>query len=572
IVESQRSKVGSAQLRALYFSAKREFYELHVDLLMDGSGADDASLALEASEQARARSLVDLLRESGIAIREGVDPDLLAREDALKQRIDVLESSRVRAMSDRPNPTRLATIEKDIEALFQEYDQVQGAIRTSSPRYAALKQGGTVRAADIQAALDEDTVVLEYLLGDTRSHLWIVTRSSLTSAALPPRREIEQLARDVYAGLTADAAGRRTGLTSLAEKRAALSHLLLAPAAALLDTRRIVIVADGALLYVPFGLLDRPAGSTPPRGETPSSGATRSGSPRPGTPRALLADHEVIHLPSMSSLLAMRDAPSRSSAAPGSVGIMADPVFSADDGRLQARGRSASSASASPAPGAGGSSAAPATSLNATPSLERAASDSGIVRFSRLRFTREEADRIAALVPADRRAVHTDFGASRAVAASEAFGRHQVLHFATHGLINGVHPDLSGLVFSLVDAEGRTQDGFLRLHDIYNLRLQSDVVVLSACQTALGQDVRGEGLIGLTRGFMYAGASRIVASLWDVDDRATAVLMERFYRELLVRKQRPAEALRRAQLALMADRRWSHPYYWGAFVVLGDWQ
>jgi CHAT domain-containing protein len=139
-------------------------------------------------------------------------------------------------------------------------------------------------------------------------------------------------------------------------------------------------------------------------------------------------------------------------------------------------------------------------------------------------------------------------------------------------LINSVHPELSGLVLSLVDPQGRPQEGFLRLHDIYNLKLGADLVVLSACQTALGKDIRGEGLIGLTRGFMYAGAPRVVASLWEVDDRATAELMKRLYEGMLVRGLTPAAALRDAQLALRRDRRWSDPFYWGAFVLQGEWK
>src|SRR4029077_6353868 len=124
------------------------------------------------------------------------------------------------------------------------------------------------------------------------------------------------------------------------------------------------------------------------------------------------------------------------------------------------------------------------------------------------------------------------------------------------------HPELSGVVLSLVDRQGKSQDGFLRLHEIYNLKLSADLVVFSACQTGLGQEIRGEGLVGLTRGFMYAGAQRVVASLWKVDDFATAQLMKQFYVGMLKDKLPPAAALRAAQLEMMKDKRWSSPYYW----------
>jgi CHAT domain-containing protein len=163
------------------------------------------------------------------------------------------------------------------------------------------------------------------------------------------------------------------------------------------------------------------------------------------------------------------------------------------------------------------------------------------------------------------------FEASRPNVLSADLTRYRVLHFATHGLLNSRHPELSGLVLSLVDREGRPQDGFLAAHEIYRMKLEADLVVLSACETALGTEIRGEGLIGLARAFMYAGAPRVVASLWRVPDTATAELMKRFYRAMLVEGLRPAAALHRAQQSLRQDPRWAHPYYWAGFTIHGDW-
>ncbi len=149
---------------------------------------------------------------------------------------------------------------------------------------------------------------------------------------------------------------------------------------------------------------------------------------------------------------------------------------------------------------------------------------------------------------------------------------YRVVHFATHGVVDSSRPWLSGLVFSLVDRRGGARDGYIRLRDIYNLRLNADLVVLSACDTALGADVRGEGLVGLARGFMYAGSRRVMASLWQVNDVATADLMKRFYRGLLVKGLTPPAALRAAQLEMMTKTRWTAPYFWAGFVLQGDWQ
>jgi CHAT domain-containing protein len=491
------------------------------------------SAALEASERARARSLVDMLRESGIAIREGVDRDLLDREESLRQRINVIESSRVRALAAKPDPQHLASIEKDLEGLFLEYQQVQSDIRARSPHYAALSQAETFGIDEIQKALDPDTVLLEYLLGDERSYVWAVGPSSVAGYELPPRATIEELARRVYSHVARDATAGAAQRQAVDTARTDLSKMLLGPVAPHVGSKRLVVVADGALLYVPFSLLDSPAASD----------------------RPLLLDHEVVHLPSMSSLLAMRRTPRPARFEAATIGIIADPVFAADDVRVVGRQPRVDAV-------------AQATTRG---ELGRSATDSGLVRFPRLRFTRQEAEGIAALVPSTRRIEALDFTASRQTASSDTFARQTILHFATHGLINSVHPELSGLVLSLVDQQGRPQEGFLRLHDIYNLKLGADLVVLSACQTALGKDIRGEGLIGLTRGFMYAGAPRVVASLWEVDDRATAELMKRLYEGMLVRGLTPAAALRDAQLALRRDRRWSDPFYWGAFVLQGEW-
>jgi CHAT domain-containing protein len=221
--------------------------------------------------------------------------------------------------------------------------------------------------------------------------------------------------------------------------------------------------------------------------------------------------------------------------------IVADPVFSADDARL------------------------PRTKEQPAPIAAR--ND-----FLRLRFSRQEADEIARFAPTGATLKAVDFDASRNTVLDPDFGGYRIVHFATHSLLNNERPDLSGVVLSLFDRSGRPQNGFLRLYDIYNLRLRSDLVVLSACQTALGGEVAGEGLIGLTRGFLYAGAPRVVATLWEVDDRTTAEVMRRFYEGMLGRRERPAAALRAAQVALWRAKGWEAPYYWAAYTLQGEWR
>jgi CHAT domain-containing protein len=197
----------------------------------------------------------------------------------------------------------------------------------------------------------------------------------------------------------------------------------------------------------------------------------------------------------------------------------------------------------------------------------------GMGRFDRLPWSRTEAEAIArAADPAGHPLLALDFDANLETVKDGRLRPYRFLHFATHGVLDGEHPALSGLVLSLVDEKGRERPGFLVLHDVYDLDLNADLVVLSGCQTALGQEIRGEGLVGLVRGFFHAGAAAVVASLWRVEDRATALLMSRFYHALLVEGRRPPAALREAQRAMLKDPRYRDPFNWAGFALYGDWR
>lgn len=532
LVESMRTKLGSPDLRASYLASQRGLFELSIDLRMEQErrepGQGHARAALEMSERARARSLLELLQEAGADAFAGVDPELRERERSLRNRLNAKATYQLELLSGASTGEQRMEAERELGALLAEVDQVEAEIRRRSPRYAALTQPQPLETAAIQRLLDPGTLLLEYALGDERSHLWAVDRETVAAFELPGRREIEKVAREVYRQLrtldirpspeeaeAADAASRE------------LSRMLLGPVADRLGEKRLVVVADAALQYVPFAALPEPVA--------------------PGAGEPLLVRHEIVHLPSASVLAVQRRDLAARPAAPGVVAVLADPVFQARDPRFTAAPAATVIASA----GRG----APAVPLT----------------FDRLPATRREAEAIAALAPAGGAFTALDFRASRRTALSGDLGRYRIVHFATHGVINAETPELSGLVLSLFDERGEPQDGFLGLRDIYNLDLGADLVVLSGCETALGREVRGEGLAGLTRGFMYAGAARVMASLWRVEDRATAELMTRFYRSLLADGLGPAAALRAAQLAVRAERRWRDPYHWAPFVLQGDW-
>jgi CHAT domain-containing protein/tetratricopeptide (TPR) repeat protein len=528
-LESLRTRLGNPELRAAFLGSRGDVYELRVDILMrlaaarPGQGFDRA--AFEASEDARARSLLDVLRESGAAIQSGVDPAFAARQRDLERRLalkaDRLQSLRGRGKGDQAESKAL---EIETEQVRAELDNLDAEIRRKNPRYADLTHPGPASAGEIQALLDPGTLLLEYSLGRTRSYLWAVDATTLRFFVLPGREEIERAARAFHQALSTPAP---EGDDSRAQLGQTLSRMLLGPLAAELGNlgeRRLAVVPDGALGYIPFDVL-----------------------PEPGSkdrPDPLLIRHEVVELPSASVLVAERRELAQRPTARELAIVLADPVFQADDPRVEKGGEGSSAGSGR----------------------------SDLLPLSRLRFSRQEAQAIASLAPPGAVTTKLDFAADRDLVLSGRLRDFRYIHFATHGVFDAERPELSGLALSGVDPAGNPREGFLRLRDIYDLDLAADLVVLSGCETALGKEIRGEGLLGLTRAFFYAGAPRVVASLWWIDDRATAALMTAFYRGMWAEGLRPAAALRKARLSLARQHRFRDPSYWGAFVLQGDWQ
>ncbi len=515
--------------------------------------------AFEASERARARSLSDVLAEGNLDIRYGVDPSLLSRQSSLQQSLNAKAERQVRLLSGRHTQEQVAEVASQIEKITSEYRQVQAVMKASSPRYAALTEPEPLSLQDIQQqVLDADTLLLEYELGESRSYLWAVTNTAITAYELPGRADIEAAARSFY-----DLVRNNAKAPELGESAFRLSQMVLAPAADRLVKHRLVVVADGALLYVPFGALPLPVNRVDRgmKGVNLQSATENARSEN----RPLILDHEVLSLPSASTLAVLRRETKERALAPKLVAVLADPVFDLEDVRARRTAGALSGARTRP------------NSEGKDSGLSRSVEETGLAGGKwpppRLLGTRREARTILSLVPAQKSKEALDFDASRETATGGDLSQYQIVHFATHGLVNNRHPELSGLVLSLIDKDGHPHNGFLRLDDIYNLRLPAELVVLSACQTGLGKEIRGEGFIGLTRGFMYAGAKRLVTSLWQVDDTATSELMGRFYRGVLKdKKLSPAAALRAAQIEMLQQPEWRSPYYWAAFTLQGEWR
>jgi CHAT domain-containing protein len=570
IGESMRADLVERDFRESFFTPVLRVLALYINILMALHEREPAAgydaLALQASERSRARGLLEQLAESNAEIRQGVDPQLLDRERALQRQLNAKAAARANVSQNKGAEELAATFDKEIAELTDRLSEVEAEIRASSPRYAALTLPEPVTVAEIQRdLLDQDTVLLEFAFAGGQAWLWVVTRDTLISYNLPiparinsASRRIHELlsARQPKKGITASQQETLIAEADVEFRNVAtrMSRILLSPISSKLQQewkgKRLAIVASGALEYVPFAALPHPA---------------------PGNYRPLIADHEVVNLPSATALAMIRRETPAGGAGMKTLAMLADPVFEANDPRLvKLRKKRASNGGA----GARARSAYVSSGASANNSeLERLTKDFKLpTGFSRLPFSREEAEAIARFVPKSSLLNATGFQANRATATGPELSRYRIIHFATHGLLNSEHPLLSGLVFSLVDENGKPQDGFLRMHEIYNLQLPAELVVLSACQTALGEEIKGEGLVGLARGFMHAGARRVVASLWQVDDMATAQLMGHFYRGMLKENLRPAAALRVAQIELSRSPRWSSPYYWAGFVMQGEWK
>jgi len=531
ISESQRARIFNPTARMSWFASAQQANRRYISILMEldrkHTGKDFAQRAFEAAEHGRARSLLELLRESGEDYSQDATPDLLQQEKRIARQIDALESERMRWLVKKQT-VAAAALDEDITNLRVRFEQLQGEIRRSSPRYARLSQAPRDTLAQIREQLDPDTIFIEYVLGEKRSFAWVAGRDRLKTFELAREAKVAEAAKRVYRQV----AGRDPSANAAISD---LSRLVIAPLARELSRKRLVIVADGVLEYIPFSLLD--------------AGGFDQYHP-------LVMDHEVVALPSASTIGALRSQTAGRPVAPKTIAIFGDPVFASSDERLSRK---------------------PQSGASGTRILEHAheSAPSPLAAnrtIPRLLFTQEESRRIAALVPERLRLDATGFRATRAMAMSPELQQYRYLHFATHGWLDSETPERSSLVLSLIDSQGRDQDGFLRSSDISGLKFTADLVTLSACQTGLGKQIAGEGMIGLTRSFLHAGAARVVVSYWNVNDEATADLMGAFYQQILKHGQRPAAALRSAQLAMLRGKRWSSPYFWAPFTLLGEWR
>ncbi len=541
---------------------------------LTGKPLEYAAEAFKITEQSRARSLLDLLNETGASITEGIPPELLKRkQENLDRQQEIAELLMGSGLSDDQQKKKPSELEDELEKLQTEFDNIENQIRTASPRYASLTAGQPLSLTEVQQkVLDDKTLLVEYSLGPEASYLWAINRGEVVLRRLPHRNQVDKLATDLRAQLiptklqrrivgidVMDGVQRGLGIsaTPFAEDAAAfvaasnaLYKSVLEPVAPLLGDKRLLIAPDGALNYVPFEALVK----------SPDSGDYTS------VPY-LIKSNEIIYTPSASVIGAIRQ--QQATRTGKSILVVADPVFNSVDMRV----RMAAAPSGGETRGLGIESA-----LSDVAGQPTAAGGNPMMKglpLARLAGTRSEAEQIVKITKASggQADVWLDLEASEDNIDTRELSKYGVLHIATHGLLNAERPQFTGLVLSLIG--NKNEDGFLRTDEVFNLRLSNPLVVLSACETGLGKEKRGEGVMGLTRAFMYAGAPTVGVSLWSVADKSTAELMTDFYQRLLktgATPVSPSSAMRDAQLAMIAGKKYSAPFYWAPFVLIGDWR
>jgi CHAT domain-containing protein/tetratricopeptide (TPR) repeat protein len=556
----------------------------------EGHALTLASQAFEIVEEGRARSLLDLLRETGSNVTADAPAALLRRkqdnlsrqaetvahieEEIAEQNEDEGPPDKKSKPDEKPKKKKsLGELESELVRLQADYESIENSIRAESPAYDSLTSAKPRKLSEVQRqVLDPETALLEYSLGEEASYLWLVTRDEIRLFRLPARSALDEAVEELRKrmipagnntsilrlsgadeddarGLRLDAGTKHGDPRAFSTASHALYKSVLEQAAPFVVGKRLLVVGDGSLNYVPFEAL-----------VTAPGGAEYAKLPY------LALTNEIVYAPSASVIAAIRkEASSATTLTAGdSILLIADPVFHPSDPRAA---KVTQPAPASTHDFGLGSAVADVAGAQAGSPLPRN------VILKRLHATAREAKQIEQYAGSANLKVKVwrDFDANEANVNGD-LRQYRVLHFATHGLLNAERPQFSGIVLSLVgNRDGR--DGFLRTDEVFNLKLGSPLVMLSACETGLGKEKRGEGVIGLTRAFMYAGAKTVGVTLWSVNDASTAKLMGEFYNHFLTKKHStPVGAMRAAREAMIADERFNAPYYWAGFVLVGEWQ
>lgn len=543
-IEGVRNRIGIAEDRASFFADKIQIYKKLIGLLVELRDKDTskhtAAEAFRYTERARARAFFDLLAEAKVNDEQSAAPDLKRRQQELQERISQLTDRLIKERSQETNKqdnARIAELQKGLSQSDAELDDWLRELHRRDPRYAALKYPEPITLADTQRMLDDKTILLSYSLAEPASFVFAVTRDDFQVRRLPPEAAIRD---GVQKMLTAITDKNHPAPEEYRRQAVRLSRQLLQPISRMLAGKSaLMIVPDGVLHRLPFEALLSP-------------GVSAKGDLR--RLPYLIRRFAISYAPSASVLAGLQNEP-RETASKRFIAF-GDPVYQ----QQRAEGAIASTLRAAGA---------------------------GRLNFQRLSHSRDEVEGIAQLFSRDDRELFLGEAATEEnVKVPGRLSSYRIVHFSTHGYVNEARPRFSGLVLSLPSNNASTaatpqskinpqsaignrqsEDGLLSAYEIFNLKLRADLVVLSACETGLGKEVKGEGLMSLMRAFMYAGTPSVVVSLWNVNDESAADLMIRFYRHLKTGRVNKAEALRQAQLETIGDN--GFPFFWAPFVLVG---
>lgn len=559
IIESTRSKIASQELRSSFSASRQSFYSFYVDLLMRMHSSESAAgndvRAFEISERAHARGLLEMLTEARIDVREGIASNLRKREQDVQARLSQIQNQLILANSrSKPDSARITSLEQEFAKVDAERAAVEVEIRQKHPRYAKLQYPAPLGLKAIQQALDNHTVLLEYSLGADASYLFAITRNDFLTARLPAAATLKNQVtalRDAIA-IKPD----RSAVSNYLQKSVSLHQDLVQPASRLLRGKRsLIIIPDGILHYLPFEVLLQ-------------SDSSRTSNLNFRQLPYLVSNYSISYAPSATVMVNLRTSEEDNQVAARTFLGFGDALYTKSDSEQHATVRSA---------------------------LQSAAGETKPWELQQLPESRREIQRIAGLFSPTKVDVFLGEDAKEENVKAEGQQNHyRFLHFAVHGLLNENKPQYSGLVLSLprdanekvkpqegaapanriasddVSSRPAVEDGLLQVYEIFNLKLDADLIVLSACETGLGKETRGEGLVGLTQAFLYAGTKSLVVTVWKVQDRSTSDLMVGFYRHLKNPRMNNAEALRQTKLEMIRKGVYSHPYYWAGFVLIGQ--
>ena len=490
-------------------------YREYIDLLMEQG---QFKKAYERAEEAKARTLLIFT-----GARQGRPPSGDGKQSAILGELSKsIIRMRLQLLASGLSREQQAKLQKDIEEAEYKIEEIrlQAEMQHSKERLV-FSEPATADQLKEQMAKAQRTLA-QFSLGEKHSFLWLFTRGEVFFEVLPSRTEIETAVRPFLdlLGAPPNQLYIERDLTKLREHSVALFATLFGRLSSQIEPGQpLIVVPDGLLHYLPFEAL------------------INNG-------RYLVEDHEISYLPS-ASILFQKD--SRGEAGIGDrMELLAfgDPIFS-------------------PAL----KTSVPGTRKSSPINVLRNVRASRGFRLPPLPRTRDEVQNIAGLFPLDRTRIYLGKSSTEDAVKRESLRRYRRLHFATHSLIDEQSPSRSAVVLTL-DANSH-EDGFLEANEISGLDLDCDLVVLSACQTGRGQLLSGEGIVGLSRAFLYAGARAVVVSYWNVSDISTSLLMESFYRHLTAGIGNAA-ALRETKLQMLkSDKETRHPYYWASFVIVG---